>query len=358
MALIATITAKDIFSKNISMSSTVDENMMDQLVKGNDQSVERYLKIYKEPLRRQYYRYISDHFANLTASFCNSQSFYFKSPDVLTCLEDAIQKLLDVQYPNGTLDSGGNRQSPPDTAFVLESLCSAATILTNNSFSELVKLKNNLKNFLIRAGEGIRTGGVHTPNHRWAVSSALAGLYSIFKDNKYIERIDEWLGEGIYIDEDGQYPERSRNYSLVVNNSLLNIGRILKRPELYNYVRKNLEATYYYMESDGELICLDSRRQDQYKSISITSYYPLYRLMAIQDNDEFFSAITRKIETFDDFGKIVLSRALPKFMENTILSKELPKSSLLPDFYTRNFTNSNLVRIKRGKQHRIYLCRE
>lgn len=64
------------------------------------------------------------------------------------------------------------------------------------------------------------TGGVHTPNHRWVICSALSQINALFPDIKYVNRIDEWLSEGIYINEDGHFPERSSNYSAVVDRTL------------------------------------------------------------------------------------------------------------------------------------------
>ena len=348
LALAATFTPKKIFGENNNDGAIIDESMIARLVKANDKSVEKILKEPNEPQKYQNYRKLSSSFSFLAAAYCHQKSFYFKSKEVLNGLDQKIEKLFSFQYPNGTLDAGGNRQSPPDTAFVLEHLCASAEIFDKNNFQEIVQINKKLKQFLINAGEGIRTGGVHTPNHRWEISSILAQMYSLFKDQKYIERIDEWLAEGIYINEDGNYPERSRGYSIVESNAFIHIAEKLNRPKLYDIVKKNLVANYYYMEANGELVSLDSRRQDQYNNISIAYVYLIYRYMAIKENDEFLAAVTREIETLDEFNNIVLDNAFPLIMASSILSSELPKSQKLPINYSKYFVQSDLVRIKRG----------
>ena len=348
LAIIAAFNPANLFGESGTVTDSMDDLMLDRLVKANDQSVEKMLQTISSPQQRQYYRNLSGSFSIFTAAFSHPKSFYYGSNDVLKALDSILDKLLKLQYPDGTLDSGGNRKSPPDTAFLLESLYPSAIILKENQTKEIVSVKTRLDEFLLAAGEGIRTGGVHTPNHRWEICSVLAKLYNLYGDKKYVSRIDEWLAEGIYQNSDGNYPERSRNYAVVENEAFITIGEILNRPEFFEIVSRNLNANYYYMESDGELVSLDSRRQDQFRPISSWKTYLTYRYMAIHQNSDFFASIAREIESHDGFDRYILSTALPHFMCSSILKREMPKGKILPATFTKHFKESDLIRIKRG----------
>jgi hypothetical protein len=202
---------------------------------------------------------------------------------------------------------------------------------------------------LLKAGEALVTGGIHTPNHRWVVSAGLARLYALFGDERYVKRIDQWLAEGIYIDSDGQFPERSRNYAVVVDRSLITIAFILNRPELYEKVEKNLVSTFYFLEENGELITVDSRRQDQNFVLPVLGYYLEYRFIAIQLKNEFLAAVTQKIEQMEGFDKKVLSQSLVYFLERPLLLGELQVGKELPANYTQYFAFNQTARIKRDK---------
>lgn len=327
--------------------SVQDETLLARAVQANDRSVEQYVDSLNRYVERRYYRPLSNAFASFTASYCHPDSTYYTSQDVLERMDDILNRLLNVQYPNGTLDSGGNRQSPPDTAFYLENMCPAAAVLRQADIDQSANVQDKLNTFLVRAGEGIRTGGVHTPNHRWVVSAMLARLYSLFEDERYVHRLDEWLAEGIYLNEDGNYPERSRNYSIVEGDSLITIGRLLNRPELFDVVRKNLVSNYYYMEPNGDLITLDSRRQDQNYTIEMARYYFLYKYLAHHYKDDFLAAIANEIEGFEGFGRHVLSKLIV-FMDEPVLLTEIPTNRKLPTNYVKEFPASSLVRIRRG----------
>ncbi len=198
LGLAASIAPASLWSNSSQGNKEVDEKFFKDLLKNNDTSVARYLKSNKNLNGHSQGRPLTKEFAILTASYYQPDSKYYKSKVVTERLENILSELLILQYPNGTLDSGGNRQSPPDTAFMLENLCPAAIQIKKEDFNGLGKIKERLDKFLLNAGEALKTGGVHTPNHRWAVSSSLARLYAIYNDDSYIKRIDEWLAEGIY----------------------------------------------------------------------------------------------------------------------------------------------------------------
>ena len=108
-----------------------------------------------------------------------------------------------------------------------------------NNRKDLQLVKDKLKKFILRAGEALVTGGVHTPNHKWVISAALAKINALNPDKKYVRRIDEWLSKGIYLNEDGHYLEQSGNYSAVIDLAFMTMARLLNKPELLDVVHKN-----------------------------------------------------------------------------------------------------------------------
>lgn len=328
----------------------IDTALEEKLVEGNDRNVVQYLKTVNNLENISSYRSLTRAFACFTAAYFHPRSKYFNANDLAPKFEMVLDVLISLQYPNGTLDAGGNRKSPPDTGFLLESLCPSAVLLKKNDDQRLKTVKDKLFGFILNAGEGIRKGGVHTPNHRWVVSSILAQLYNLFGDEKYVTRVDQWLSEGIYLNEDGNYPERSRNYSSVETRSFITIGHLLNRQELLDIARKNLIANYYYMEPNGQLVTLDSRRQDQYQTRSMGMFYYHYRFLANHFNDPFFGAIVKQIEKLESqhFDSRVVSGGLIQFMESPILQKPITSLGALPTDFTRVFTQSSLVRIRKN----------
>ncbi|MBL7743395.1 MAG: hypothetical protein JNN00_07935, partial [Chitinophagaceae bacterium] len=326
-------------------SNDIDEMMLKRLSEANDKQAGLLLNsIQADTLK--FSRRTAYDFSVLSASYCFPGSTYYHDRVLISKMELLAQFLSASQSEDGTVNVG-NLESPPDTAFVMEILCPAAAVLKKDGSTDLTAVNEQIKKIISKAGEGLVKGGVHTPNHRWVICAALALINDLYPDKKYIDRIGDWLGEGIYMDSDGHYPERSGTYSAVENTAFITMARLLKKPKLLEPVRKNLAMMYYYMEPNGDLVSADSRRQDQYAARQSSLYYLLYRYMAIHDNDSFFAAIAKEIETRKGFSEAVLDRSLFYFLENDELQKTLPAPAPLPDNYEKLFATSHLLRIRR-----------
>ena len=284
----------------------------------------------------------------LGSSYVSEYSAYYKSSALEIPIQRALTCLLNVQHADGTIDlHSTNFHSTPDTAFLVNYLSPVYVCLKRMKLSSMKGIVSGLELFFKKAGKCLIIGGVHTPNHRWVVSSALARLYSFFPDQKYLERMEEWLAEGIDMDPDGQYTEHSVSiYSPVCNNMLLTIGRLLDRPELLEIVKRNLAMSLYYMQPGGEVLTDASNRQDSAYTGYINEYYYAYRYFAIKDGNQEFAAVCQLIEQLMPDR---ISHFMALLLEDKIFENKVPKASNVPDDYFKRFEHSGVFRIRRGE---------
>lgn len=344
MAALSPLAVKAVTGNSVS----IDRALMSRLIEANDNQATLLMKSVEKG-RLQFSRVIAYNIATLAAAYCAKDSVYYHQKAVVEKLDILVKFLAAAQSEDGTVNAG-NLESPPDTAFLIEILGPAASIMRKDHSNDLQEVQQELKQILLRAGEGLVAGGVHTPNHRWVISAALAQINHLYPNRKYLNRINDWLGEGVFTDADGHYPERSGIYSGVENAALITIARLTDQPWLYKPVRKNLAMYCYYIESNGDLVRNDSRRQDQYEFAAkpATLLYLSYRYMAILDRDKNFSAMAQMLENTASFDKDVLSRSLFNFMEDAMLQQQLPVAAPFPDRYEKLFPTSHLLRIKNG----------
>lgn len=319
-----------------------------RLVAANTQEVEKLLLKFSKDIE-ELQRQLGYDFANLVCAYCEASSKFYRNADLIPLMERIMLFLLKEQKADGTLTIG-NFESPPDTAFILEPICSATEILNKNKESQLDKVKGLAKDFILKVGDALTEGGIHTPNHRWVISAALAQVNHLYPNKKYIRRIDEWLSEGIFIDSEGHYLERSMIYSEVIDRALIVMARWLNRPYLLDFVRKNLDMTYFYIEPNGEVVTVDSRRQDQYRSINILPFYLCYRYMANRDKNGNYAAVAHFIENLEGFDDKILSQSLFWFLEDPLFKQELPEALPLNVQYEKFFKETHLVRFRRDEQ--------
>ncbi len=333
--------------------------LVNNLIQLNDERIPALLNLQERNQQSKNFGGVQDSFkifnpgstsgliTGLTCSFCSQQSKYFRDEKLAESIELAAKYLLKIQHSDGTIDLlSTNFHSTPDTGFVVEPLSACFKLLNEVQFERKKQVLGLLEEFLKKAGEAFIAGGIHTPNHRWVVSMALARLNTLLPDERYLKRIEQWLREGIDIDADGQYEERSTYiYTPLTNRCLVTMAKLLKRNELLEPVRKNLEMTLFYIHPNGEICTEASGRQDQFQIGFMEHYYLPLRFMAIHDKNPQFSALVKQIEqTVPE----KLLGYLVYFLEDKFYFNPLPSPSPLPVNYTKEFPHSNLARIRRG----------
>ena len=286
------------------------KSWLNQLVTANDRAVEGLLKRQNADPTHPKFGAVPDQFEihhpgnasgliqRMTASYLSPSSAYFQKELLIDRMEDAIDFLLNHQHEDGTIDLlTTNFHSTPDTGFVVEPLAVSYYVLNQDDQEKTQTLREKMEQFLLKAGDALSVGGIHTPNHRWVVSMALARINDLFPNAKYLDRINQWLAEGIDIDADGQYTERSTSvYSPLTDRCLMTIARLTGREELYQPVRKNLDLTPYFIHPNGEIATEVSRRQDQYRAATPARYYYPYRYMSMLDQNGIYAAMAENIE--------------------------------------------------------------
>ncbi len=317
-----------------------------RLVAANTKEVGKIIKNLSKDIE-EVVRQLGYDYANLVSAYLEPTSNFHQNADLIPLMEKIMRFLIKEQKADGTLTIG-NFDSPPDTAFILEPICAATTILQEDKNPKLDTIKALAKTFILKVGDALTEGGIHTPNHRWVISAGLAQINHLYPNKKYVKRIDEWFSENLYIDSEGHYLERSMIYSEVIDRALIIIARLLNRPKLLEPVRKNLERVYYHIEPNGETVTVDSRRQDQYRIWNSLLYYVLYRYMAIWDKNPTYAAIANFIEKTDGFEEKVTSQSLFWFLETPLLKQDMPSPTPLNTQYERFFKESNLVRFRRN----------
>ncbi|GAB3956968.1 hypothetical protein GCM10028805_48350 [Spirosoma harenae] len=330
-----------------------------ELIKGNDQQLSsvRALRI-TEPTHKAFGglkdgdaipnpQSTADFVRRAASAMSCPESEHYRSKTLLNEIDLALKYLLKIQHTDGTIDLlATNFHSTPDTGFIVKRLTTTYTLLANSGTPDMESVLADYKTFLIRAGEALVVGGIHTPNHRWVISAALTKLNTLWPNPRYVARVNQWLAEHIDMDMDGQYNERSTLiYSPLTNRLLITIAKGLNKPYLLDYVRKNLAMTLYYLHPNGELVTEASGRQDKALIGTPEGYYYAYRYIALLDKNGEMAAMCRQIE------KTLLPKSIyyvDYFLDDPSIWRELPPDQPLPTTYVKAYPKSGLVRIRRG----------
>lgn len=274
------------------------------------------------------------------AALMHPKSKYYRSADVFARLKMTAGQLMK------SLSSGGyysnldtNFNSPPDTAFGVRAAAQGLWMAKNTDSREIFAV---MKPFLKAAADGLAVGGIHTPNHRWVLCAALAQVNELLPHPAYGKRIDQWLAEGIDIDEDGQFTERSvGGYNPIIDSALVVIAEKHNRPKLLDDVRANLDSLLYLLNPNGEVVTDFSRRQDQFTIATPVNYYFPLHYMALKDKNPSYGTLAAKYRA----NAMGLSTAMmyPDFLKPI-------ETGPLPSDYRKDFAHNKITRFRRGNQ--------
>ncbi|GAA0296915.1 hypothetical protein GCM10009528_12460 [Kineococcus aurantiacus] len=281
----------------------------------------------------------------LVTAFHHPASAHHHDLALLEVADRVLAQLAAAQTATGLFDST-NLASPPDTAFTVNDLCLTAQVAAREP--ALADVVAGLRAVGERALPPLLTGGVHTPNHRWELSSALARLGALLGTPEAVRpRVEQWLAEGVDLQPDGMYSERSPLYAAAVTNpSLLVLADVLDRPDLLDPVRRNLEAFLPLLDPDGDVESVHSRRQDQRTPGHPGGPFLLhYRRLALEEDRPDFAAAARTLRSRGVDGR----RDLPEVVVRPGLAAPLPPGPALAWEGTAAYPASGLVVSARGR---------
>ena len=299
------------------------------------------------------------------AAYYNPQSRYHGQMEMLTRAKMAMEHLLFNTHEDGTIDLlETNYHDSTGNAFCTH--LAGYTHRLIRTFSQHTPLEDEIQAllllFLQNSARAMINGGFHTPNHRWVMAAALALCYKELGDDACRAAMQEYLDEGIDNDDEGEYTEHSVGiYDIVCDLSLLMIYREMDMPELIAPVMRNLEKLTYYIEPDGSIATLNSRRQDFGKKLYAFPYL-LDCLLALKvPHDETDARYQRLMglaeylyqRYLDHEDKLTwppdASQFLTQFMLEPSLAEVVHPSIPLQTVYQKLFPLSGVARARMGK---------
>ena len=287
----------------------------------------------------------------LACGYVTKDSAHYLSERVKAALTAALAYLRAHQRPGGCVDLlSCNVASAPDTAFMINAVLNAWWLLERCEDARAAWLRPALLRLIDSAASGIAAGGFHTPNHRWAIAACLLHCAKITGRRELEARARAYLREGLDINEDGEFAERSAgNYNQVNDDQMLRLYMATGDRTFLQAAEKNLEMMYCYIDPDGSVFTNNSTRQDMGKKIYLDTYYPLYLMAGYFLGREDFGAMAEWI--YQDCRR---RGTWPDGVEWLLLLPQMDgfgaQAPFEPPFlrYDRLFEHSDIARVRRG----------
>ena len=218
----------------------------------------------------------------MIAVYVTPDSRWYLSERLADAMRALIVYMQRHQRPDGCFDlTPCNYASPPDTAFMINGLLNGWWLLEKCNAPEADFLREPVYQIIDSASRGVAAGGFHTPNHRWAISSCLLCCEKITGNKALGDRAREYLREGLDINEDGEFAERSSGgYNMVNDDQMIRLYLATGDQSYLEAAAKNLEMMYCYYDPDNTVFTNNSTRQDLGTKVYGEGYYSLYLLVA------------------------------------------------------------------------------
>jgi hypothetical protein len=162
-----------------------------------------------------------------------------------------------------------------------------------------------------------------------------------------MEYVESILAETVDINDDGQYTERSSGgYDAVCNRSLRYMADYMKKPELLDPVRKNLDLLTHLLHPDGTIFTGQSRRQDRDTRTVPAGVADSFYDMARRDGNGVWASVADMLfERGNAAGSVWLLHPFlmrPEYREDTL------EREPIPDNYRKTYPVAGLWRVRRG----------
>ncbi|MEM1011386.1 MAG: hypothetical protein AAGI46_04090 [Planctomycetota bacterium] len=257
-------------------------------------------------------------------------------------LDNAIVRAIDFvverQLTDGRLDLGGNF-SPNEVGFPVPTMGKAYGHIEQRAPELFERVKEPLETFFRRAGEALVEGEALSANHRWtAIAAPLAVLHSLFPDERYVAKIDDYLSDGIDCDEDGfWFEERSPNYNSVANQGMLLLADYFGKDELLAHVVRNHELMIAMRHPNGEADASFSFRQDRGLANRPSTIFSEARRVAMHTGDGRFTSMAQ--EAVNRYGDLYL------LFDLIDRPGDMPPAEPLPTEKTWHFPEQHIARV-------------
>lgn len=267
-------------------------------------------------------------------------------------IELAIAFQRRAQRPTGLIDLISiNWESPPDTGFTVQLLAPVVELARRHAATGDERARiiaDSLGEYVRTAAAGMIGRGFNTPNHRWVVCSALTQAQALFPDLAMQGYVESILAEGIDINPDGDYTERSTGiYNAVCNRSLRFMADGLGKPELLDHVRNNLDLMAHLFHHDGTVVTSISNRQDRGQRIVPISIADSFYDLARRDGNGVWGSVADELvakgsDAADGVWLIQPFLTNPDYRHDTLARRPLP------DNYRKVYPASGIWRVRSG----------